>query len=336
MVVSRRCLGAVLLASSTATIGCSGLLGLDEFTGGADGSTVGSGGSPAGIGGSGGSGGSTPTGTVSTGGEGGGLSSWTEPRVVESISAEGVDDDDPSFTEDGLELYFNSERNPGTFGDIYVSTREQGTDSWGPPAYVAELNTVAHETNVVVSPKGVDIWFSRDTAGTTYEIWTSTRADRADPWGTPERVVELNSSNSTFPCAVNEDALTMVYSTGASAQSLWFATRPGVGAAWATQGQISELNDAGINKEAWLSPDGLRIYFGSDRGMAPTFDIYQSRRESINVPFAVPVPLGAMFNTGDSEGDPWLSPELDYIMFSRGANQDRDIWEASRNPGAEP
>lgn len=85
-----------------------------------------------------------------------------------------------------------------------------------------------------------------------------------------------------------------------------------------------------------LSPDGLSLYFSSDRldGFGG-FDIWVSRRDCESCPWEPPVPLGPNINTAGDDFDPAFSPSGHLLFFvsdrqDPGAQSDTDIWVSFR------
>ena len=68
------------------------------------------------------------------------------------------------------------------------------------------------------------------------------------------------------------------------------------------------VNSSFGDNNATLSPDGLSLYFASDRpgGLGLT-DLWVARRASVDSPWEAPVNLGAPVNTPFADGAPALS-----------------------------
>lgn len=80
-----------------------------------------------------------------------------------------------------------------------------------------------------------------------------------------------------------------------------------------------------------LSPDGLSLYFSSDRaGTMGDVDIFASRRACLDCPWGTPVNLGPNINSAQSDGGPTFSPDGHLMFFS--SNRDPgtlggdDLW----------
>jgi hypothetical protein len=88
---------------------------------------------------------------------------------------------------------------------------------------------------------------------------------------------------------------------------------------------------------AYISRDGLSLYFGSGRpgGMGPTntFDIWVSHRESPASQWGVPVNVGTMVNTANNEQTPMLTIDGHRLYFARdglGGYGSQDLYVSRR------
>ena len=98
--------------------------------------------------------------------------------------------------------------------------------------------------------------------------------------------------------------------------------------------------DAPVNSPARelgpeLSPDGLSLYFGSDRtGSIGDIDIWASRRECLDCAWGTPVNLGPNINSAQSDGGPTFSPDGHMMFFSSnrepGTLGGDDLWVSWR------
>ena len=83
-----------------------------------------------------------------------------------------------------------------------------------------------------------------------------------------------------------------------------------------------------------LSPDGLSLYFHSNRtGGLGGYDIWVSRRAGPNCPWEAPVDLGAPVNTSRDDGDVNFTPDGHVLFFGstgHGGAGDSEIFMARR------
>lgn len=280
------------------------------------------GGGTSGGGGTGGSGGATG---------GGSLGPFGPPQLVASLSHL-EDDDDPTFTADLLELYYNSHRG-GAGGDIWKSARDSPNDPWGAPVEVTELNTPVTDTNPTITADGLTIWLSsnRDVEANP-DVFVSSRPDRQSPWSTPTAVAWINTPDWETVDAVRPDGLMAIITSdrtgGEGLDDLYVSTRSSTAAAWEPLTAIAELNTSFGDEQAWLDPQGSTLYFDSNRGL-DDYDIYVATRPTTSSVWGVAVPV-AELNTAEADTDPCLSPDMRYIMFVRGPSDEREIYEAFR------
>jgi hypothetical protein len=98
---------------------------------------------------------------------------WSAPRAWSSIDTANLDDDG-FLTEDGLTMYFSSDRLNGT-QDLFVAQRPTSGDAFGPAVPLDTLNSdSADERDPWVSPDGHEIYFSSNRTG-ALKIYHATR-----------------------------------------------------------------------------------------------------------------------------------------------------------------
>jgi hypothetical protein len=229
------------------------------------------------------------------------------------------EDDDPTLTDDELEIYFTSGRgNAG--GNIWRSQRASKADAWDAPAMVTELSTAAEEQTPELTADGLTIFFARD-AGTSIDIFMSTRAARGAPWSTPVRVTELASNAEDSAPATSPDQLTMIYTRGsvtADAQLL-LTTRASLTDTWSAPAVV--LFAAGQQyDQAWIGYEIVYYTVNTPKVQA----IYRAQRTGPTT-FGQQEAIPELDIPGD-EADPWLPSAQRAIYFEH----DNDLYVAKR------
>jgi hypothetical protein len=300
--------------------GCDGILGLGDVrdgdvqaaasggaapaassSGGGSGSVVTTGSGAAGGGGSAASGGA--------GGVGGAGASWSV--VVPTNLASNFDDDDPTFTADRLELFFNSDRGGGY--RIWKSKRDMSDLPWEAPTLVTELQSYP-STAPALSPDGLTLWFRYNE-----DIYRSDRLALGATWSSPPLSVdELNSPAGENPGGMTDDGLTFVLTSSRTGDwDIHIADRSTTSSTWETPVPVAAgattMHEAG----PWISPDGLTLYWhralSNDPGQQR--DLYFSTRNSRADPFGPAQPVNEI-NSAIDETDLWFHPSLDYGMMA--------------------
>lgn len=120
----------------------------------------------------------------------------------------------PALVQHGDEviLYFNSDR-AGTH-DFYTSVRHKD-GSFGTPTLVTALNTAASDQRITIRKDAREaFFFSNRTGSTGLDLWTSTREDRDDTWGTPTNLgATVNSAADDFQPTLSRDGRTLIFAS---------------------------------------------------------------------------------------------------------------------------
>jgi Tol biopolymer transport system component len=135
---------------------------------------------------------------------------------VNSSSMDGC----PAISEDGLELYFWSNR-PGGSGstDLWIATRATIEDNWSTPMNLGPVvNSSAMDFCPYISADCLSLFFisgrSGGFGGFYGDIWITTRSTISDPWGTPVNLGPMvNSSASEGGPALSPDGTTFYFSS---------------------------------------------------------------------------------------------------------------------------
>lgn len=221
-----------------------------------------------------------------------------------------------SISADGLSLYFGSEREGGYGGtfDIYVSTRASMQDEWGPAENLGPtINGATWEYEPSISTDSLSLYFTSDRPGGSggQDLWVATRATANSPWNEPVNLgPTVNSAAWDLGPRVSADGLTLLFhsarSGGVGNEDIWMSTRATKDAAWGTPVCLpAPINSPANDGEAVLAPNGLVLFFNSDRaGGAGNYDLWVATRPTTHSPWGTPMNLGRAVNTAAVE---WCS-----------------------------
>jgi len=255
-------------------------------------------------------------------------------------------DSDICISNDGLSLYFTSDRAGGSGSyDVWIATRETTQDPWGEPVNLGPtVNSSAWDQTPFLSADGLTLFFGSTRSGGFGEldIWFTTRTTVSDPWGTPENLGStINTSATDAAIEVSSDGLSFFFNStrsgGYGGQDLYVSTRPTRSDPW---GEPVNLGPT-VNSSDWdympaLSADGRFLIFGSNRaGALGMDDLWLTTRETIVAPWEEPVNLGPEVNSSAGDGGATLSADGSTIYFGSrrpGGSGSADIWQVSIVP----
>jgi len=199
------------------------------------------------------------------------------------------------ISQDGLELYFDSEGRPGGYGgwDILVSKRATREAAWGPAVNLGPtVNGPAEDAAPWISPDGRELYFmvgKYATAGQAggASIWVTRRETKNDPWGTPVRLgAAINSSAyEGVPC-LSANGLSLFFSDGwptgpyrpggFGRQDMWVTTRATTDDEWGIPRNLGRPVNSPLNEDTpRLSPDGSTLYFNRGTGFY-VYEVWQA------------------------------------------------------------
>jgi len=257
---------------------------------------------------------------------------WSAPvNLGPTINTTPYSEYAPAISQDGLSLYFHSDR-PGGFGrlDIYVSQRASVNDPWGPPQNLGpKINSSLNDASPMLSPDGHRLYFQSGRPGGCggTDLYVSRRHNKRDDFGWQPPVnlgCQVNSNSSDQQPWVFEDETTGI-------TTLYFTSnRPGglggsdiytselqpdetFGPAVLATELSSSANDGGVT----IRRDGLEIFFSSDRFVAPQHDdLWVATRPSTSDPWSAPENLGPVVNSVYTDHLPELSFDGTALYFT--------------------
>lgn len=262
------------------------------------------------------------------------LGPFSDPEPIAALAHVGSDAD-PTLTADGLEMFFMTDRG-GAGIDIWTSKRESVDDPWGDPDPVPKLNSADADYDPEISFDGLTIFLNSNRVVTGakggFDLFVATRTTRDAGWTTPKLVPELNSAEHDIGAVMDASQKILVFHRGtATGYDLYASTRDSVDDSWGDPMPLTGLNTTDYQEaDAWLSPDGLTMYFNSNRpeGTGDS-DIWRTTRLTRTSLWTVPEEV-AEVNSEFHEANAALSLGERYIMLSTSRSGDVELYEASR------
>ncbi|HTL35219.1 MAG TPA: hypothetical protein VL326_18955 [Kofleriaceae bacterium] len=238
--------------------------------------------------------------------------------------------DDAGAVGDGTDL--SSDATDATLGPC----TQWGT--FAAPVHLTELGWAGDDWDPTVTADELEIFFSTARSPTvgSFDIYSATRSSQGAAFSTPVDVGSASSTGFDGPVFISEDGLTMVVTSdnGTVSYDLWTTTRPTRQSPFATPVPVAgPINSGNAERCPWLSPDGLRLYFSSDRLTGG--EIFVSSRATVGDAFGTPAQIAEL-------GSPFVDmrftlshDELEgFLVSDRGGNF--DIYRSTRPSLASP
>ena len=246
----------------------------------------------------------------------------------------GARDAEPTFTADGLTMYFNCfDREGETGSDICVSHWED--NAWNDPRIVWEVSTREYlEVEPLLSPDGKQLYIMSNRPGGKggHDIWVSELIE--GNWTTPKNLDgPMNSAYSDHCLYFAGDDWEIAY---------WTSTRPGgfggndiwtsekVDGVWQAAVNLGpNVNSAASEHHSLPSPDGNSLYVTTTRddGFGGE-DIFVTTRDG-NGNWSELTNLGAQVNSDQHDRCPAFSPDFKTFFFDSersGGYGNKDLW----------
>lgn len=252
----------------------------------------------------------------------------------------------PEISANGLELYFGSDR--GGNWDLWVSTRQDVGDQWGPPVRLAPpINSSYEDGAPQLSPDGLELYFYSKRSGGHggIDIWLTRRTTLHEPWGPATNLgLPVNSEGHEGAATVTADGLSLFFSrshAGAGGFDLWTTTRETRDDPWAAPVRFgTPINSSASEHFLDVSPDGLVLMFSNHahgpfrEGGYGGPDIWVMTRRTTEDEWGQPFNPGPPLNTSYAENGPSISSDGHWLYFNDwgpirpGGHGNDDIWQA--------
>jgi len=246
-----------------------------------------------------------------------------------------------SFSSDALEMYFDSDLRGPFKEDIYVSTRATTDDAWGTPVKLGPpVNSSSLEVRPIISADGLSLYFaSVQAGGYGVDICVTTRETIDDDWGGPSNLgPTINTPQDELAASMSFDGLLLYFYSrnrpgGYGGYDIWVSTRQTKDADWGEPMNLGPpVNSSSNDACPYISADGLMLFFNSNRpGGYGRYDIWVTRRATIDDDWGIPVNLGPTINSSAYDVAPTILPDGSTLYFTSerpGGVGGEDIWQA--------
>lgn len=130
------------------------------------------------------------------------------------------------LSRDGLTLYYNTRIDNQGEGVLYRTTRASTSDVFEPGAPIPELTGGATKGYPALTSDELAIVFESSGGGPDLDLWIATRTTTADPFGTPDRIPELETTSNDGDASFTDDGTEIFFeSDQPGSPDLYHATR---------------------------------------------------------------------------------------------------------------
>jgi hypothetical protein len=239
----------------------------------------------------------------------------------------------PSLMDTGL--FFTAGSDPERL--FFAARSDVGSTQFSAASPVVELTSDGFDGTPFASASGLRLYFYSTRTGSSAgsrDLWFAERPSLADAFGPATPLTELNSPSGDLLPRLSADELSIVFTSqrpeGKGRTDIWRARRSAVGAAFDAPENIDELNTELDDTGAWLSSDGLTIFFASNRaGGQGGLDFWRAARASTDAPFG-PAEVLAALNTPGEELDIAFSSTERELFFSSDRDGLVELWRSVR------
>lgn len=226
-------------------------------------------------------------------------------QLIPGLSTSNLSEFGPRFMPDELTGYLLSADDGGLGEHLYVVTRPSLGSPFKTKDPILPLNI--HGYDPFVTTDGLSLYFSN-----VQDIMVTTRPNTATPFN-------LSLATSVSVNGPYTEQTPFIAFDGA----LWFSSNratmggapdiyraPPLNGGFGAPVPVTELNGNSYDNSPVLAPDGLSIYFASDRGGGT--QIWTATRAKVSDPFSVPIIAPNLWPANDAGtfmAPSWISPD---------------------------
>ena len=252
------------------------------------------------------------------------------PVEVQGVNVTGAYDSTFVPTLDELTAYFYSDRAVASDYDIYRATRPDVTSAWS-VTHISELSSTSEEKEPSISPDGTILAFTSNRAPNVGgdDLWYATYDGTAFTLGGP--IAQFETAQTDYHPLFQASSDQFWFTSNVTGTfSIYHATHTG-GATFGAAQLENSLDVAGSDQGAAApSPDGLTMYFRSDRGAAVgDYDIYVAHRASTGDPWETATNVTEV-NSPSLDTPNWISPDGCRLYLSSSRDDTSNIYIATK------
>lgn len=189
---------------------------------------------------------------------------WSIPGIDTGVSSN-AGETTPEISYDGLSIVVASDR-AGT-QDLYFATRTARDEAWSTLDPITAANSSSSEAGGNITPDGLALVFSSTKVNGSPDLFLVERTSTSDPFGTPVELTAINTTGHEGSPFLSPDKKTIYFDSDRSGTTdIWMSQRASTNDAFPAPQVITEIATTFAEEDPWLSSDGRRLVFTSNRG----------------------------------------------------------------------
>jgi hypothetical protein len=249
---------------------------------------------------------------------------WGTPAAIDTNNPT-LNVDDPTMTQDGLDLIYAVTDAAGTTKTLYEMQRASRTAAWGTPVPRAELNLGSINESPRFGPGDNTIYY-----GVGGMIYSATRTAAGDAFNAPAAVAAVNTGmyqKWLAVCGAAGNGVVSRSNPDTTNMDLFEGT-----VATGVQTIATELNSTASETSSFLATNCLTVYFASSRG--GTTQLYTATRANAASAWTGLVAVDSPFSAaeGTDNEDAWVSADGHIFLFAglRGGATVKQLFISTR------
>jgi subtilisin family serine protease len=215
---------------------------------------------------------------------------WSPPALLTEFNVPGGDSArGPCLSRDGLTMYFHRYVPELGFHHIFEATRLNTEGTFTSERMLTELSVTGGEfTRAWISDDDLRLYYTEETDGSNL-IKMAQRTIVGDTWTPVKTFTELHPDGAPGSnVSLTSDELIIVFhsaregSIPGSYVNLWTARRSSMEEPFTDLRPLDEINSIEKEYHPCILPDGLTIYYGSNREGDTPLNIYKASRSSLD------------------------------------------------------
>ena len=240
----------------------------------------------------------------------------------------------PTLTPDGHTIYF------GVFANaqeqLYVATRPDDGPVFSQAVPVSSVNSTSSDGTPFLSQDGLTLYFysTRPGGRGSRDIWTAQRPSLQLDFAPPVVLAAVNSPSFDSAPWVSADQLTMTFVStrqpNVGGADIYMATRSSTDDPFSQPALLggTAVNSMSNEDRGAMTRDGLKIYFGSDRGNTNgVYDLWMATRANVASDFSNAGKVQVLDSAG-SNINAVLTVDERELYFSSSRTGSQQIWRS--------